>query len=201
MTVTPAPAAPPVLALVRHGETDWNHARRIQGRTEVPLNDTGRAQASAAGALLATAAHGPWEGAYASPLGRAIETAEIIAQRLGLAAPTIDEGLWERDFGEAEGLLVEDIEARWPGQRGIPGSEPLDSVAERSAAAIDSIYRSAPGSIVVAHGAMLRAGIGRLIGAEMPRIPNGEIWLLRREPAGYTAALLDPATAPPLLHR
>lgn len=185
----------PVIALVRHGETDWNRERRVQGRTEIPLNETGKAQASAAGERLRAAAPGAWKLVHASPLGRAIETAELIAEGLGLAAPAINDGLWERDFGEAEGLLQPEIEARWPGQRGIPAAEPLDVVAERSAAAIDQIFRTAPGSIVVAHGAMLRAGIAQLTRAEMPRITNGEVWLLRSVADGYAATRLDPAAA------
>lgn len=186
----------PVLALVRHGETDWNRARRIQGRTEVPLNDTGREQARGAAATLSAHA---WASVHASPLGRAIETAGIIAAGLGLAAPTINDGLWERDFGEAEGLSVPDIEARWPGLTGIPGAESLEAVAERSAAAIAALYAAAPSGIVVAHGAMLRAGIGRLTGVDVPRILNGEIWLLRREPTGYAATQLEAPAASPLL--
>ena len=190
------PANVPVLALVRHGETDWNRARRIQGRTEVPLNDTGREQARGAAATLAAHA---WASVHASPLGRAIETAEIIAAGLGLATPAINDGLWERDFGEAEGLSVPDIEARWPGLNGIPGAEPLEAVAERSAQAIEELYDVAPSGVVVAHGAMLRAGIQRLTGDDVPRILNGEIWLLRRGATGYAATLMEATPATPLL--
>lgn len=178
----------PILALVRHGETDWNRARRIQGHTEVPLNHTGREQARGAAELLAASAPGAWSSVYASPLGRAIETAEIIARRLTLVAPSIDAGLWERNFGEAEGLLVSESEARWPGLLGIPEAEPLEEVAERSAAAIRTLAETNPGSIAVAHGAMLRAGIARLTGEDVPRILNGEVWLLRRTATGYSAA-------------
>lgn len=186
----------PVLALVRHGETDWNRARRIQGRTEVPLNDTGREQARGAAAALSARA---WSSVHASPLGRAIETAEIIAAGLSLDSPTINDGLWERNFGEAEGLSVADIEARWPGLNGIPGAEPLEAVAERSAQAIEELYDVAPSGVVVAHGAMLRAGIQRLTGDDVPRILNGEIWLLRRGATGYAATLMEATPATPLL--
>ena len=64
------------LYLVRHGETDWNAAHRIQGSTDIPLNATGRVQALATGRLLARR---PWDAIYASPLSRAYETATIIA--------------------------------------------------------------------------------------------------------------------------
>ena len=61
-----------LLYLVRHGETDWNRTHRIQGSTDIPLNDTGRAQARRAGRLLAKRS---WDGIYSSPLSRAFETA------------------------------------------------------------------------------------------------------------------------------
>ena len=181
-------AAAPLLALIRHGETDWNHARRIQGRTEVPLNATGRLQARAAAKLLSTT--GPWASVHASPLGRAVETAEIIAGQLTLTAPAIHEALLERNFGDAEGLLVSESETRWPGLRDVPAAEPLDTVAERSAGAIATLAESHPRGVVVAHGAMLRAGLSYLTGTEVPRIPNGEIWLLSRAETGYTVARL-----------
>ncbi|QYM75534.1 histidine phosphatase family protein [Leucobacter luti] len=170
---------PAVIALVRHGETDWNAAGRIQGRTEVPLNETGRAQAAATALALAeaSASLGAWTGVRASPLGRAIETAEIIAAGLSLAQPHIDDALWERDFGPAEGVIVAEAQRMWPGLD-VPGAEPLDVLAERTADALTRVLREEPGSIVVAHGAMLRTGLGHLTGVSMPRIQNGEVWLL-----------------------
>ncbi len=74
------------LYLVRHGETEWNRLRRIQGLTDIPLNDTGREQARRTGMLLTRR---PIARVYASPLGRARETAEIIARELGLAEPEL----------------------------------------------------------------------------------------------------------------
>lgn len=182
------------IALVRHGETDWNLARRIQGRTEVPLNTTGRAQAAAAAARLAELADeggAPWRGLLSSPLGRAIETAEIIATALGLPQARTDAALWERDFGPAEGLLVSDAHARWPGLD-IPGAEPNDLLAERAAGALLGILDRAPGTIVVAHGALLRAGLARLGDSAVPRILNGDIWLLSRDQLG-DASVDDPS--------
>ena len=69
------------LYLVRHGETDWNRQRRIQGLTDIPLNDTGRAQAEAAAALIERS---EWDLVVSSTLGRARETAAILARGLGL---------------------------------------------------------------------------------------------------------------------
>ncbi|MGO3833989.1 MAG: histidine phosphatase family protein [Microbacteriaceae bacterium] len=182
------------IALVRHGQTNWNVDRRIQGRTEVPLNDNGRAQARAAartlasaevaGALAATAgALSVVPEVVSSPLGRAIETAEIIAEALALAAPSVKTGLIERDFGAAEGLGVAEAEARWPGLR-VPDAEPLDTLSNRSAEVFQALLETSPGAIVVAHGAMLRWGLAHLCGIEMPRILNGEVWLLTRSATG-----------------
>lgn len=193
---TPAdsPADPPeVIALVRHGETDWNSARRIQGRTEVPLNETGRTQARATGELLAALDPSvAWHSVVSSPLGRAHETAAIIAQSLSLTPPAIDHAFIERDFGPAEGMDVAEAMDRWPGLV-IPGAESLDVLADRTAREFERVLTTAPGSIIVAHGAMLRAGLARITNTEVPRILNGEIWLLRREVAGFS---VERAVAP-----
>jgi uncharacterized phosphatase len=177
------------IAIVRHGETDWNRARRIQGRTEVPLNETGRRQAEATGRFLASpevrATWGQWAHVQSSPLSRAFETAQIIGTTLGLtseaARPTINDALWERNFGEAEGIAVDEAHQRWPGLHDIPGAEPLDELAARTAQAFESLLEASPGAIVVAHGAMIRNGLSRISGTVMPRIHNGETWVLYRE--------------------
>lgn len=168
------------IAIVRHGETDWNQARRIQGRTEVELNAVGRVQAAEAGRRFGELReHGPWGRLVTSPMLRAVQTAEIIAAELGLAAPNIDTELWERDFGPAEGLLIDEVEARWPGLE-IPGAESVAALAERAAGAFLRTLDEAPGTVLVAHGALIRVGLSRIGGFEMPRIVNGEIWLLAR---------------------
>lgn len=166
------------IALVRHGETDWNLARRIQGRTDIPLNDTGRQQAREIAQILAD--HGPWRGVRASPLGRAVETGRIIAEGLTLEAPTVDARFWERDFGEAEGLAVADAQQRWPGLVKIPQAESLEDLRARTATALHELLAEAPGTIVVAHGAMLRAGMSHATCTEVPRVLNGEVWLMYR---------------------
>lgn len=172
------------IVVVRHGETDWNIGRRIQGRTEIPLNDTGRAQAAAAASILRES--GMWTRVIASPLGRAAETARIIAERLGLPAPSLDHGILERDFGPAEGLLVADAAARWPGLE-VPGAETLAELAERGARAFSRHLHESPGAVVVAHGALIRATLSRFSGQEAPRILNGEAWVLSPYPDGSPA--------------
>ncbi|PRI12599.1 histidine phosphatase family protein [Leucobacter massiliensis] len=185
------------IAVVRHGETDWNIGRRIQGRTEVPLNERGRAQAREAAGLLATA--GAWRGIVASPLGRAAETARIIAAELGLAGPVLDPELLERDFGPAEGLLVPEAHERWPGLR-VPGAESLETLAERGSRALLRHLREQPDTIVVAHGALIRAALTVLGGEPAPRILNGEAWLLEAAPGAASETRVSRLGAPAFQH-
>ncbi len=174
------------IVVVRHGETDWNIGRRIQGRTDIPLNERGRAQAGEIAELLADS--GPWSRVLASPLDRARTTGSIIAEHLGLPHPEVVADLIERDFGSAEGVLVDDASARWPGLE-VDDAEGLDALARRGADAFARALQDAPGSIVVAHGALIRSALTRLGGAPAPRILNGEAWLIsERDSAADSAA-------------
>jgi len=142
-----------LLYLVRHGETDWNRQRKIQGSTDIPLNATGREQAAATGALLASRS---WDAVFASPLSRAFETASIIADSVGLPAPTPVPDLVERNYGEAEGLTDAEIDDRYPGA--VPGQETREAVVERVLPALMTIADSHPDQsvIVVSHGGVIR---------------------------------------------
>lgn len=91
-----------VIAWVRHGETEWNRLRKIQGQTDIPLNETGKQQAALAADRLV---HETWDGIYASDLARARQTAEIISDRLGVKILGLDARLRERGFGSLEGTL------------------------------------------------------------------------------------------------
>jgi uncharacterized phosphatase len=168
-----------LLTLVRHGQTDWNRARRIQGSTDIPLNATGEADARAAAELLAGAEH---HAIYASPLVRAQQTARIIAGHLGLDEPTLTRDMREREFGEGEGILVEEYIQRygdWHSE--VPGAESLDQVRVRALAALDVIARdsrrrSSPAAesvIVVTHGGVIRSLLMHVSGGTLPR--EGEV--------------------------
>jgi broad specificity phosphatase PhoE len=144
------------LYLVRHGETDWNQQRRIQGLTDIPLNDVGREQARATGRLLARRT---WDGVYSSPLSRAFETASIIADEVGLPAPHTIEALVERNYGDAEGMNFLDIERRYPDRGSVPGQESREDVVARVVPALRDLARAHPDQslIVVSHGGAIRA--------------------------------------------
>lgn len=146
------------LYLVRHGETEWNRQRRIQGLTDIPLNDTGREQARTTGSLLTRR---PVTRVVASPLGRARETAEIIATQLGLGAPELHDAFVERNYGEAEGLGFHEIEVRYPTGVDVPGRESREQVAARVIPALQALAVEYPQEaiVVVSHGGAIRAAL------------------------------------------
>jgi uncharacterized phosphatase len=168
-----------MIYLVRHGETDWNRARRIQGSTDIPLNDTGREQAATTGRLLARR---QWDGIYASPLSRAFETGEIIARELGLDSPEPLPELVERNYGAAEGLDGREIDARWPAGTEVPGRESREAVAERTITAIVALAERHPGEsiVIVSHGGVIRTILNEVApGAAPEPIRNGSVHSFR----------------------
>lgn len=98
------------ICLVRHGETDWNVEKRIQGQTDIPLNATGQAQAMA---MACNAAHHPFDAIYSSDLSRASVTARAIGDRLALEVTHLPL-LRERHFGIFQGLTASEGAARHP---------------------------------------------------------------------------------------
>lgn len=165
------------LALVRHGRTAWNRARRMQGRTDIPLDAHGRAQADAAGRALSVAV---WQRIVASPLSRARETAEIIAGRIPDVAIEHNAALVERGYGDAEGLSVAEAQERWPDDA-FPGGESVADATERGVAALLDLADTGHATIVVAHGTLIRLAVSRLTGEACPRVPNGQVVLLARD--------------------
>lgn len=159
-----------LLYLVRHGETDWNLARRVQGSTDIPLNDTGRAQAHATGRLVASR---EWEVIVASPLLRAFETATIIASEIGLTTVEANEAFMERQYGEAEGLDHDAIDARFPGNTPVPGRESRETVTARVLPALMALAEAHRGEsiLVVSHGGVIRS----VLNAVDPRGAHGSI--------------------------
>lgn len=185
-----------ILTLVRHGETDWNRDRRIQGVTDIPLNDTGRAQAREAAARLRDGIDGRVAPVVAaSDLSRARETAEIIARELGVAEPRTYTGLRERSYGAAEGVAAEEFVRRWGAWHSaeIEDAEPWPDLRRRGLAALNQVVRdarraTAPAAasvIVVTHGAMIRELLRHATAGELPvlgeRLPNGSAYTVLYE--------------------
>lgn len=164
--------------LVRHGETDWNVQRRLQGTSDIPLNDNGRAQARAAAPVLASLA--PVKRIVASDLTRAVETAQILAEAMGAAVVT-DARLRERSYGVWEGLPEEvrrlehpEENRRWASglEPRVEGYEKNATVRDRALAfiediAIDRGTADASTYLFVSHGSTTRVLLGALLGLEL----------------------------------
>lgn len=167
--------------LIRHGESVSNAAGRVQGQEDVPLSDVGLRQAEAVaawGRSLGAAARHDVEEIWSSPLARARQTAERVAAALGLPL-RIEDALRELHAGIFQGHLWADLEARFPAEvaawrsgdadYAIPGGESRAQLAERGRAALEALAaRPVRGMIVVAHGGILTAALGSLVGRAHP---------------------------------
>lgn len=173
------------IALVRHGVTQWNTDRLMQGSSDIPLMPEGYEQARDAGRLLAEL--GGWQRLVASPLVRAQQTAAEIAPLLGVGEVGSDPDLAERDFGDAEGMSVVRAHQIWP-DTVFANSEPAEQTARRGAEAILR-WSEHPGVVLVAHGTLIRLAVGRLIDGEFPRLPNAAVVLMRHDGDSWSAEL------------
>jgi broad specificity phosphatase PhoE len=160
MTEVAAPAR--AFLCLRHGATDWNRQGLFQGRTDIPLNDDGIAQAHAAAVRLQ---HVPFDCVVASPLMRALKTAEIISSAKGKPL-AVDDGIIECDFGSLEGLSVaetmkarnlktaEDLVSILP-----PDGEPWPSISVRALHCVGAWLDRHPQATIlfVCHDAVMQA--------------------------------------------
>ncbi|OYV40457.1 MAG: hypothetical protein B7Z80_04500 [Rhodospirillales bacterium 20-64-7] len=157
----PTPASR--LGLVRHGATNWTLAGRYQGHANPPLCATGIAQAASLGLRLRAEPAGM---IVTSPLMRARQTADILAEALGLSAPQIDPDLTEMNFGDWEGLTQAEVKARWPQVLRawkqtpyairLPGGEILPEMRERVRAGLRR-WHGQPGQVLlVTHAVWIR---------------------------------------------
>jgi len=168
------------IILLRHGVTDWNDGGRFQGHADIPLNDAGREQATAAGELLRDAGI---TRAVSSDLSRAAETAQLVTARLSTASGEIgvqtDERLREVNVGSWAGMSVDDIGKEepdfWPALREgrdfprSPTGESATQAGQRVALAVlDHVEAAADGEVllVVGHGLSLRVGALLLMGLD-----------------------------------
>ena len=151
------------IGFIRHGITDWNLEQRVQGQTDIPLNETGRKQALA---LADRLKEEEWDLIYSSDLARAQETAEIIAKVLGLRVRT-DPRLREMNCGDVEGTTLEERIARWGNNWKTLSLnvESKASILNRGLSFTSYVlerYQDA-GVLVVSHGAILRLTLKHLI--------------------------------------
>jgi probable phosphoglycerate mutase len=151
------------IALVRHGQTDFNRDAKLQGTSDIPLNETGIAQAHTAARLLAD---DRWDAVVSSPLERAAVTADIIAATLGLEVGGRYASLIERAYGEAEGLTKEQAVGRFGSD--WPGEEDFDDLQRRAVAAVDDVAERNPvdALVIVTHGTFIRAFADHVTGIE-----------------------------------
>ena len=158
------------LILLRHGETEWNAERRLQGHRDIDLNATGRRQAAEAAPSIAALTP---EVVLSSDLSRAQVTATTVAERLGLPVTT-DQRLRETGLGLWEGLTWQDAATGWPDEWAAwrstsahtrpPGGESRWEVAARAAAVVDDLDASGHlRALLVAHGGTIAGLTGRLL--------------------------------------
>lgn len=161
------------LVVMRHGETDWNSALRMQGHRDIPLNATGLAQAAAAAPSIAALSP---EVIVASDLSRARDTATIIGDALSLPVRT-DARLRETFLGEWQGLDRDEVTARWPSEwtrwrhrdahMAPPGGESRYEVSLRAAAVVDELDAAGNAvALLVTHGGLIVGLTGRLLGVD-----------------------------------
>lgn len=176
-------------ALVRHGQTDWNAEFRIQGSTDIPLNDVGRGQATAAVTPLAAFHEDErdWDFIVSSPLSRAADTADVIAAGLGVNVTHRLPGIIERHYGDAEGLQAgPELEAlRIP--NGFLTAESEAVVAQRGIDTLQNLASEFPGAriIVVSHGTLIRLTVNAIFDLSVGPISNAALTVVRASPAGW----------------
>ncbi len=169
---------------VRHGETSWNHSKRYQGHSDIPLNEKGLQQAK----LVARRLKGESiRAVYSSDLTRAIQTAEAIASKHSLR-PMILPELREVNFGLWEGLTYEEIMADWPeilsaiysksGASLIPEGESFDDVQKRTTIGLAKCIADHDDETIaiVSHGGTMRVLLCDALGLDLTNM-----WSLRQD--------------------
>ncbi len=194
------------VVLVRHGQTAWNREVRFRGQTDLPLDEVGLKQAEATGRYVA--ARWPVVAVYASPLSRAIQTAEAIARAHDLAAHPLD-ALLDVDFGEWQGHSPDEVAQQYPDlfqtwrkkphTVNFPGGESLDIVRSRVVAGLDEVIARHAGQTVALVG---HAVVNRVVLCVVLGWGNEGFWRLRQgtcavnvfevqEDGAFTIALLN----------
>lgn len=170
--------------LIRHGQTEWNKLERFRGRVDIDLDEMGLKQAKATVERIAQ-----WQVAaiYSSPLKRAMTTAQIIANRLGLVVQAL-EGINDMDFGRWQGLTIAEVRGKYaqlfdlwrysPERLEIPGAETLEGVRNRVVATIDELAAKHNDQTValVSHRVVCKVLICHLLGLD-----NSHFWQIGQD--------------------
>jgi probable phosphoglycerate mutase len=212
------------IALLRHAPTAWNLARRMQGRTDIPLSPEGRAAAATWRLPDLGADFGPGgvaaSGWFSSPLARCRETAELMLRSMGCSMEiplTVDRRLIERGFGDWEGETLEGLRARhgaemaaWEAQGWDfrpPGGESPRDVLQRSMELLQEMLQQGRSMVCVTHRSVIRAIHARACGWDMlgrppEKLAEGCVHLFRLDAAGLEVERLNlPLAAPVTTNR
>ena len=188
------------LLVIRHGQSLWNVDERWQGRANIALSELGVQQARSAARAL-----GAFDLIASSHLDRARDTAQIIAEHLGIGPVIVDERIQETDIGPWEGLTRPEIESRWPGYmesfQKPDGFESDEAVIQRMTAGLADIAAQCRGGtgLVISHSGVIRT-LRRAMNVSNPRLPNlGGCWFHVDENAslmaGELVSILDGTSA------
>ena len=169
-----------VLGLLRHGQTDWNIDLRLQGTTDIAMNQIGIEQIQTASKHLTQG----WDVVLSSPLGRARQSAEIVAAQIGISEIAIEPLLLERAFGIGEGLTYAEWGEKFSKLDDIPGAESKASVEQRARKLLTHIESNYAGArvLAVSHGALIRFVLSEVSAGAIPpageRLQNASLHLL-----------------------
>jgi alpha-ribazole phosphatase len=183
------------LLLIRHGQTNWNLEQRFQGQSDIPLNETGRKQAQALADRLSAE---PFDAVYSSDLQRATETAKIICA----SQIHSDARLREVNFGDWEGLIYDEIKAKYPEplaaweadifKNAPPHGETLEGLAVRVQSMLDELRKKNDDQniLIVAHGGVLQTLICIAL-----KLPPTMYWQFHLSTASLSEVAFYPAGA------
>jgi len=191
-----------VIGLFRHGQTDWNIDFLLQGVTDIPLNQTGIEQVELASGLIRRS---DWDDLITSPLGRAVETANILSVGAGLPEAKIEHLLLERSFGAAEGMSHKEWREKYADLGLEPeGGETLAQLDVRSQLLLETLGEKHAGKrvLAVSHGALIRTLIRKVSAGELPRdgerFGNASLSLLEHSHGVWKIKNYDPKTLTPV---
>jgi 2,3-bisphosphoglycerate-dependent phosphoglycerate mutase len=183
------------IGLVRHGITEWNTLGRAQGVTDIPLSEVGKQQACDMGERLLQ--EEKWDIMITSDLKRAIETGQIIGEKLNISISHFDKRIQEINCGEIEGTTEEERIHRWgKNWRDLSlGMEKSDVVSKRGAEFLEEIVDIYKGKriLIISHGALIGLTLQRILPEKFQKtyIDNTSITLLKHTETKWDCILYN----------